>query len=619
MKKFDKMDIIVILLAGLALSYLLFKAPTPAPVAKTDPAAEKTKAADATPKVEGPTTTPPEAPPLPLPDKPELVEFPAVGGNGNPPVKYVFTTAGGGLLSATTQEAPYAGKTAQDLNLKSEGPIGSLARIEGEVDIKPWAIKDKTDKSITFEITTKDGLIITKQWTQVQGEDPQQGSGYLWDLKVTFKNTGTDKFASDGFSLYVGASTQLHVSDAPYVSVGSFAGGKGHEIKTDEFDESKALGFLWVKSPARPMISQSLSQAEWVSVNNQYYSTIINSTAKEKLDGKLWARPFPHKVKEDGREISAKGLHAGIGLPQVKLEAGQEASFDYQVYTGPRSGTLLGKIAAERGENMFYGFTGGLSKLFLWALNMFNGLTSSFGVAVILLTICVRLLIWPLHIKATRSMKRMGMLAPMMTEIKERYKAKPATPDTQRAQQVEMMGLYKEYGVNPLGGCLPLLLQMPIFFGYFGMLNHAVEMRGHSFLWAQDLTLPDTVFNIAGFPINPLPLLMTITMFLQMKLQPTPPSTDENQKMQMKIMKFMPLMFLFFCYSYASALALYWTVQNIISIIQTQLVKRMPEPQLTKRDPRTLPPAGGRGGAPAQPEKPKGPRIGGGGKSAFKG
>jgi YidC/Oxa1 family membrane protein insertase len=131
------------------------------------------------------------------------------------------------------------------------------------------------------------------------------------------------------------------------------------------------------------------------------------------------------------------------------------------------------------------------------------------------------------------------------------------------------------------------------------------------------------VAHVFGYAINPFPLLMTITMFIQMQLQPKPPVVDENQQMQMKIMKFMPFMFLIFCYSYASALALYWTVQNIISIFQTQLVKRMPEAQLVKRDLTKLPSVSGanRFGGPAEPEKPKGPaqpRIGGTGKSAFK-
>lgn len=619
MKKFDKMDLIVILLTGLALSYLLTsKSPAPAQAVEASlPAvAAETKSAKAT------ATATDQAP---APEAPQFVEF------ATPAAKYVFTTAGGGLRSTTLSAGPYAGKIEQPLNDKGDGPIGSLSRLEGDVDVKPWAIKDRTEKGLTFTTTTKDGLVIDKVWSLVDSaDDPLHGTGYLWNLSVKFKNTGTETFASDDYSLYTGASTQIHAMDA-YVSVGSFADGKGAEIKAAEFDEDRALWVLWQRHPAQTTVVRSLSQTQWVSVNSQYYSTIISSTAKDKADSKLWAKRFNLKLTEDGKDHEVKGLHAGLGLPVIKLEAGKEVAYDYQVFTGPRSGTLLGKINETREENMFYGFTGGLSKLFLFVLNKFHSWTGSFGLAVIFLTICVRIIIWPLHLKSTRSMKRMALVgqSPEALKIKEKYLPKPNETDAQRAEnqrkvQMENMGLYREFGVNPLGGCLPLLLQMPIFFGYFGMLNHAVEMRGHSFLWAHDLMLPDTVFHLFGFPINPLPLLMTITMLIQMKLQPTPAAADENQRMQMKMMKFMPLMFLVFCYNYASALALYWTVQNIVSIIQTVIVKRMPEPQLTKRAVSKLPSvsgAGNRSGAGREPEKPKPPgppRIGGGGKSAFK-
>ena len=617
MKKLDKIDIIVIALTALALWYFIPRGNVPS-TTPAKPAAAATPG-EAAPKVEnaepGAKPANPDAAPVAPAEKPEIIEF------SNEAVKYTFSSAGAGIQSAEIQAAPYAGKTPQALNVKSEGVVGGLSRVAGELDKTIWVVKEKTDKSVTFEQTKKDGLVITKKWSMVEGSDVNKGPGYIWNLKISLKNTGAEKVTADNFYLYTGTATQLHGNDGIYVSAGIYGDGKGREIKTDEFNESKFLGFLWQRRPEQTTITETLGQLTWVGVNSQYYSTLISPQTAQ--DGKLWARRFWNSFKDGDKQVSGWAMHAGAGLPTFGIESGKDVSYDYQVYMGPRSGTLLGKVEGDRVEAMFYGMTGALSKIFLTVLNAFNSWTGSFGVAIILLTICVRIAIWPLHIKATRSMKRMGLLAPMMTEIKARYKEKPTTPENQRKMQVEMMGLYREYNVSPLGGCLPLLLQMPIFFGYFGMLNHAVEMRGHSFLWAKDLTLPDTIFTIAGFPINPLPLIMTLTMFIQMKLQPSPPTTDDNQRMQMKIMKFMPVMFLLFCYGYASALALYWTVQNIVSIGQTYLVKRMPEPQLTKREVRKLPPVSGAGGRPgAKEEKPKGPpppRTGGGGKSAFKG
>jgi len=143
--------------------------------------------------------------------------------------------------------------------------------------------------------------------------------------------------------------------------------------------------------------------------------------------------------------------------------------------------------------------------------------------------------------------------------------------------------LYKDYGVNPFGGCLPLLLQMPIFFGFYRMLQYAAELRHESFLWVSDLSQPDTIgyLPVLGIPINVLPLLMAATMILQMRL--TPQTAD---KMQRRIFMFLPLIFLFICYNFASALSLYWTTQNIFSIGQTWWMRRQPEVELVKRQPR---------------------------------
>jgi YidC/Oxa1 family membrane protein insertase len=219
-------------------------------------------------------------------------------------------------------------------------------------------------------------------------------------------------------------------------------------------------------------------------------------------------------------------------------------------------------------------------------------------------------------------MKRMSKLAPMMKEIREKHKEDP------QRMNMEVMKLYRDYQVNPLGGCLPLLFQFPIFLGYYNMMKSAVEMRGHSFLWAHDLSMPDTVATIpvfGGIAINPLPILMTITMFIQMKVSPQPAMADNPQmQMQMKIFKVMPFLFMFFCYNFASALALYWTVQNIISIGQTWLMKRQGDPPLIKGPPRLSFAERMIAAQKARQQQmknkggPKPPRPGGGGGSAWK-
>ena len=163
-------------------------------------------------------------------------------------------------------------------------------------------------------------------------------------------------------------------------------------------------------------------------------------------------------------------------------------------------------------------------------------------------------------------MKRMQEFQPQMKVIQEKYKDDP------RKMNTKMMEFMREHKVSPLGGCLPMLLQIPVFFGFYWMLQSAIELRGARFLWACDLSQPDTVWVIPGmnFPVNPLPLIMGATMLWQARLTPASPGMDPVQQ---KMMKYMPLMFMFFLYNFQAGLTLYWTVQNLLTIAQMKLTK----------------------------------------------
>jgi YidC/Oxa1 family membrane protein insertase len=195
-------------------------------------------------------------------------------------------------------------------------------------------------------------------------------------------------------------------------------------------------------------------------------------------------------------------------------------------------------------------------------------ITGNYALAIVLLTILVKAILWPLQSKANKNMKKMAELQPQMKTLQEKHKDDPV-----KFQQ-EMGKMWKKAGVNPLSGCWPIFIQIPIFIGFYNMLGKAVELRHHGFLWVQDLASPDTVAHLVGIPINPLPLLMAGTMFLQMKMAP-----QGGDPMQRKIFMFMPLIFVVLCYNFASALALYWTVQNIISIVQL-VINRSNQPVL---------------------------------------
>jgi YidC/Oxa1 family membrane protein insertase len=189
-------------------------------------------------------------------------------------------------------------------------------------------------------------------------------------------------------------------------------------------------------------------------------------------------------------------------------------------------------------------------------------------VAIVGTTLVIRSLMWPLTASAARSAKRMAKIQGPMKEIQEKYK------DNKQKQQEAMLALFREHKVNPVGGCLPLFLQIPIFFGLFSMLRSASELRFAEFLWVPDLSAPDTIGHLFGFPINIMPLLMGASMVVQMRMTPTPTVDNPTAKM----MKFMPYFVTIMCYGFSSGLAVYWTASNLFSIFQQWVTNRSADP-----------------------------------------
>ena len=236
---------------------------------------------------------------------------------------------------------------------------------------------------------------------------------------------------------------------------------------------------------------------------------------------------------------------------------------------------LNNRIDSVMGFGSIWGF---FSKALLLGMNWLHEvLRISYGWTIVAITIIIKAVFWPLTAASTRSMKRMQSLQPQLTAIKEKYKDDPVKV------QRKTMELWKENKVNPMGGCLPMIIQMPVFIGFFTMIRSAIELRGASFLWITDLSRPDTLFMIpglgfvpflgvpgVGLPFNLLPLIMGVTMLWQSHLTPASPGVDPAQQ---KMMRYMPLMFLVFLYNYSAGMALYWTMNNLLTILQTKLTK----------------------------------------------
>ena len=215
----------------------------------------------------------------------------------------------------------------------------------------------------------------------------------------------------------------------------------------------------------------------------------------------------------------------------------------------------------------FGSFWGFFAKALLLAMNWLHDVTKlGYGWVIVLFTVIIKAVFWPLMAKSTRSMKKMQILAPELKALQAKYK-----DDAQKLTQ-KQWELYRKHKVSPVSGCLPMAIQMPVFIGFFTMIRSAIELRGAHFLWVADLSKPDTLFMIPGvnFPFNLLPLLMGGSMLWQSHLTPPSPGMDQTQA---KMMRYLPLIFLVFLYSYSSGLTLYWTINNLLTILQTKLTK----------------------------------------------
>ena len=280
------------------------------------------------------------------------------------------------------------------------------------------------------------------------------------------------------------------------------------------------------------------------------------------------------KRSDSTPEEEIKGVEGTLSFPLGILQPNEPKSFAFQVYAGPKDYVGLSELQFEQKKVMQFGVFWWISEPFSWLLNVFRDLLGNYGLAIIALTILLKLCLWPLTAKATRSQKKMQALQGPMGKLKEKHKGNP-----QKLNQ-EMMKFYKENKVNPFAGCWPILIQIPIFLGMFWMLRSAAELYGQAFLWADDLSEQDSITIQQGFSVNLLPILMVATQWFQMKLNPMQmgPEMSDAQRINAKMMRFMPFMFLIFLYFFSSALVLYWTIQNSMTILQTLITKRDPLP-----------------------------------------
>jgi YidC/Oxa1 family membrane protein insertase len=333
--------------------------------------------------------------------------------------------------------------------------------------------------------------------------------------------------------------------------------------KLPELFGVKASPFSCVRTGPTPWIPPSASRklgtpVLWAAAKDKFFVQIL-APESDSVDCEIQA----------GRDMAiSNGLavahvSASIWFGEKVMQPGESATRKASYYVGPKKYSVLRALGKRRDDVMEFGFFRVVCKILLPLLTAIYDVVRNYGIAIIILTMVTRVVFWPITRKSTESMRRMQEIQPLVTKIREKYKDKP-----QKMNQ-EVMALYKEHKVNPMMGCLPMLLQIPVFIALFNVLRSAVELRYAGFLWIPDLSEPENLFAGTAFfrmipfvgALNILPILMTATTVWQQKL--TPSAGDPSQQ---KMMMIMPIVFLFILYNMASALVLYWTVSQCLAI-----------------------------------------------------
>ena len=431
------------------------------------------------------------------------------------PFKQILTgdeTFGVGLLGFTGKSIAGLDKAVFTANLPSR---------QLEVNDSP--------RDLTFLWRSQDGIVIEKTYKF-------SPDTYAIGMEVIIKN-GSGRGIQD--KLFVALYSKAPGDKRMYAFEGPSAliNDKLEEIKTKKLKDQNTFD----------------GKIKWVALQSRYFMSGL----------------IPDQIEEASLHLALKSdqfVAARYLQPEKALQPGTQYTYKYQLFMGPKRIQELRNVGNDLQKVVDFGWFDIIAKPCLWLMNLFYSVIPNYGVAIIIMTLLVKLLLWPLGQKSYKSMSEMKKIQPLMKEIREKYK-----DDKQRMNQ-EDMGLYRTYKINPLGGCLPMVVQLPVFFALYRMLYEAIELR-HApfFLWIDDLAAPDRLFRFDfsipfmeppyGIPV--LTIVMGASMLLQQKM--SPPMGDATQA---KMMMFMPIIFTFIFINFSSGLVLYWLVNNILSIAQ---------------------------------------------------
>ncbi len=455
-----------------------------------------------------------------------------------------FSERGGTLrkmvLKKYYQEPEQKGGNFILLNLKPTGPYSlGFNLVQAGADLEQRLFRAdkkrldltgrKRDDSLSFQARVGD-FIVTKTYRF-------HPDSYAFDLEVKVESTSGQAREVQGEISLVEEAAKKHINTYAFTGVEMLKDGKFKEMDPGDLEDN-------------PVEAGDIT---WMAMNIPYFMGAV-----VPLTG-----PAGSKRSVRGALDKAGLMRGTLVEPPLKLEPGKPLTYKYLIFYGPRELGILKSLGHELNRAVDFGWFDVIAKPMLWVLNFFYSFVGNYGVAIIIITILVKLLFWPLTQKSYKSMKKMQKLQPQIAKLREKYK-----DDKQRLNQ-EIMQMYKTYKVNPMGGCLPMLVQIPVFIAFYKVLGISIELRHAPFmLWINDLSAPDRLpigFDIpyVGHGLPVLTLLMGASMFIQQKMTPT-----TGDPTQAKMMMLMPVVFTVMFINFPSGLVLYWLVNNLLSIGQ---------------------------------------------------
>ncbi|MEW5250354.1 membrane protein insertase YidC [Microbulbifer discodermiae] len=431
------------------------------------------------------------------------------------------------LLNQTRDHNTYI---AQSGLIGRNGTDSAKGRPLYSVSAKEFTLADNSD-TLQVDLTLQQqGATITKRFTFTRGD-------YLIRVSYLIDNTSSAPWSAALYGQIKRDSQEppvdVGIGISPFLGA-AMHGNEDNYLKQD-FEEI-------AEKPTRETV-----QGGWVAMVQHYFIS-------------AWIPPQQESNKFELRQLSDGLFRLGFTSPQVEIPADSRGEISASFYAGPKDVFRLEEISPYLDLTVDYGWLWWLAKPMFWVLNFIHEhIVANWGWSIILLTVFIKALLYPLSAAGLKSMARMRTFAPQMKKLQEQYK------DNRQKLAEETMKLYRREKINPMGGCLPILLQMPVFIGLYWMLMETVELRHAPWiLWIHDLSAKDPYFI--------LPIIMGVSMWFMQKLNPQP--TDPTQA---RILQLMPVMMTFFFLWFPAGLVLYWIANNLISIAQTWYINRQVE------------------------------------------